>query len=196
MSTTPKQLTKASASLKRFLLRLLEDKQFAKKSFRVFFVLILLLVGLIFLKYLFLLLILIAAFVYKFVACRTFFDYTGFDPFMFLSFYVGYAYGPWLGVIFGFLFGLSYTLCQVNPTIRIFWFIPVCTLIGLVASFMTPLPVLVAGSILIFSRAILDITFAITFVGFIPQLFTWHLGHTIFVIVLLKFVIQHLPGIG
>lgn len=184
------------ALAKRLLLRILDDKQFARKALRVFFFAVLLLLGIIFFKYVFLLFVLALAFAYKFIACRTFFDYTGFDPFMFLSFYAGYAYGPWLGLIFGFLFGSSYALAQINPSIRIFWFIPICTLIGLFASFMGPVPVLIAGSILIFSGALLDIICAFSFVGPIPQLFMWHLGHTIFVIILLTMVIQHMPGVG
>lgn len=181
--------------IRKFILRLVNDDRFARKAGRIALVMAILLLGLVYFKFVFPLVLLLAAFVYKFVACRTFFDYTGFDPFMFLSFYVGYAYGTWAGLIFGFLFGLSYALAQINPSMRIFWFIPICTLIGLFASLATFAPLPMIAYVLIFGGALLDIIMALTFVGPIPQLFIWHAGHTTFVILLVSLVLKHLPGI-
>ncbi|MBI2147633.1 hypothetical protein HYU19_04105 [Candidatus Woesearchaeota archaeon] len=179
----------------QFILRLLDDKQFAKKAYRWAMLGLFAIAGIIFLKYLFLLFLVAAAFLYKAICCRTFLDYTGFDPFMFLSFYVGHAYGPLAGLIFGFLFGCSYALAQINMSMRVFWFIPICTLIGLASGFLAPVPIMIAGFSLIIIGAILDIACALTFVGPIPQLFIWHTGHTIFVVFLMTVVLKHLPGI-
>lgn len=146
-------------------------------------------------NYLFLLLLLLTTFLYKFWSVRMGIDYLGLDPFFFSSFYVGYAYGTKTGIIFGFLFGLAFIASQKGYNIRTFYLIIVFTIIGTLSSFTIFMSPVTAGFIMVYFGAFLDIVLLLFFFGPNPRIFLIHLGHGILAFILITKVLPFMPGI-
>jgi hypothetical protein len=118
--------------------------------------LILFLVSLLYMKYVFLLILFVIVFWYKFSSVRLGIDHLGLDPFLFSSFYVGHVYGVKVGLIFGLLFGLAYVLSQVNISIRCFYFPIILVLVGVSAGIFSFIPYTTAGLIIVYFGLMID----------------------------------------
>ena len=146
-------------------------------------------------RFLFIIGLLVVAFLYKYICCRTFLDYTGFDPFFFLTFYAGYVHGVLPGFIFGLLFGIAYVLAQEDFEFKYLTFGSVCIVVGVFSAFLSPLSALTAGIIAVGIGVVLDIGITIFFDGFDLWLVLWHSGHALTAYLLLTKVLQVMPGI-
>jgi hypothetical protein len=166
-----------------------------KKLSKLIFIIILFATMAIYFRFFFLFFLLALCFGWKFLSVRIGLDQFGIDPFFFSSFYVGYAYGLKLGLIFALLFWLAFNISQAGWNLRCFYLGIVYLIIAMLSSAFSFIPAINAGLIFVFIGAGIDIVLGLLFFGPSPKIIIVHSGHAIFAYLLIAKILPYMPGI-